>query len=251
MFGITGKKALVTGAGRGIGKAFALALARAGADVAVHYHSDEKAAQCVADEIRAMGRNAVILRQDLASQDCAERIFEQLKAFGLPDILVLNAAIDIRSKWDETRSEDFDVQMDCNVRSSMLLMQKAYPHMKEQGWGRIITVGSTQEMSPHPEMLVYSASKTAQTTMMRSVALRVAGTGITVNGIAPGIIVTDRNYGVLQDKEYYDYMLSKVPLGRFGTPEDCVGVLLLLCSNAGSYITGQNIYVDGAMGLRY
>ncbi len=193
----------------------------------------------------------MLVRQDLCDPDCAEGVFRQLKGFGEPDILILNAAIDIRNRWDETTAEEFGLQMDCNVRSSMLLCQKAVPYMKEKGWGRIVTLGSTQEMSSHPEMLVYSSSKAAQTMMMRSIALRVAGTGITVNGIAPGIIVTDRNRGVLQDKEYHDYMLGKVPLGRFGTPEDCVGLLLLLCSEEGSYITGQNIFVDGAMGIRY
>jgi NAD(P)-dependent dehydrogenase (short-subunit alcohol dehydrogenase family) len=132
----------------------------------------------------------------------------------------------------------------------LLLIQMLAPAMQEKKWGRIITIGSVQERKPHPNMLIYSASKAAQTNMVQSLALQLAPDGITVNNIAPGVIYTDRNVEALSDAEYAKKVTATIPVGFYGEPEDCAGMVRLLCSEAGRYITGQSIYIDGGKGVQ-
>jgi NAD(P)-dependent dehydrogenase (short-subunit alcohol dehydrogenase family) len=132
---------------------------------------------------------------------------------------------------------------------SLVLIQHTVPGMRKKKWGRIISIGSVQESKPHPDMLVYSASKAAQTMMIKSLALQLAADGITVNNIAPGIINTDRNTEALSDEAYAERVKSTIPLGYFGEKEDCAPIVRLLCTEEGRYITGQSIYVDGGKSL--
>ena len=122
--------------------------------------------------------------------------------------------------------------------------------MKENGWGRIITIGSVQEAKPHPDMLVYSSSKAAQTNMMHSLALQLAKDNITVNNVAPGVVYTDRNTEALSDVEYAKKVVESIPVGFYGMPEDCTGIVSFLCSEESRYVTGQSIYVDGGKGIQ-
>jgi NAD(P)-dependent dehydrogenase (short-subunit alcohol dehydrogenase family) len=121
--------------------------------------------------------------------------------------------------------------------------------MKEQKWGRIVTVGSVNEKKPIPKLMAYSMSKAAQTNMTLSLASQLAEYGITVNNVAPGVINTDRNVGVLSDTAYAKKVTYSIPVGFYGEPNDCAGIVSLLCSDEGRYITGQNIFVDGGKGL--
>ena len=121
--------------------------------------------------------------------------------------------------------------------------------MKEKHFGRIISIGSVQEAKPHPDMLVYSASKSAQTTMIKSLALQLAEYGITVNNVAPGVIYTDRNVDALSDPEYAKQVTDSIPLKFYGAKEDCSYIVRLLCSEEGRYITGQSIFVDGGKSI--
>ena len=243
MFDLTGKTALVTGSSRGIGRAIALCLAEAGADVVVHCTGRPEKAQEVVDAIRAMGRKAWFIQKNLMDEDCAEYIFSRLEQ---PlDILVLNASIQYRKAWEQITAQDFAEQINVNLRASILLIQKAVPHMREQHWGRIVTVGSVQEAKPHPDMLVYSASKAGQRMMAQSLAGQLAKDGITVNNMAPGVIATDRNVEALSDPVYARQVADSIPVGFYGEPKDCAGAVLLLCSDEGRYITGQSLYVDG------
>lgn len=250
LFDLSGKRALVTGASRGIGRALALGLANAGADVAVHYASNRTAGDEVVTEIRSMGRRSAGIGKNLADADCADVIWDAVRnAFGAVDILVLNASQQIPNPWEQITAEEFNLQMNINVRASMLLMQRAAPAMRLSGWGRILTIGSVQERKPHPDMLVYSASKAAQTAMAQSLAAQLAPEGITVNNLAPGVILTDRNADAFADEKYRNKVTGMIPAGYWGIPEDCVGATLLLCSDAGRYITGQNLFVDGGKAL--
>ena len=239
---LKGKKALVTGASRGIGSAIALELARAGADVVVHYAGNVASAQGICDQIRGMGRESCIVQADLSDTHACDDLMDKI---GPVDILVINASVQIKKPWEAITDEDFDIQVNCNLRSSMKLIQQAVPFMREKKWGRIVTIGSVQEAKPHPDMLVYSASKAAQTNMMKSLSLQLAADGITVNNIAPGVIYTDRNVQALSDEDYARKVTATIPVGFYGIPEDCTGIVKLLCSEEGRYITGQSIYVDG------
>lgn len=243
---LKGKKALVTGASRGIGSAIALELARAGADVTVHYAGNAAAAQSICDQIRAMGRQSAIVQADLSDMHACEGLIDKI---GPVDILVLNASVQIKKPWETITDEDFDIQMNCNLRSSMKLIQQAVPYMRAQHWGRIVTIGSVQEAKPHPDMLVYSATKAAQTMMVKSLALQVAADGITINNVAPGVIYTDRNVEALSDPEYAKKVTASIPVGYYGEKEDCAYIVRLLCSDEGRYITGQSYYVDGGKSL--
>lgn len=243
---LEGKKALVTGASRGIGSAIALELARVGADVVVHYAGNATAAQNICDQIRAMGRESSIVQSDLSDPHACEGLIEKI---GPVDILVLNASVQIKKPWETITDEDFEIQVNCNLRSSMKLIQQAVPFMREKKWGRIVTIGSVQEAKPHPDMLVYSATKAAQTMMVKSLAVQVAKDGITINNVAPGVIYTDRNVEALSDPEYAQKVRDLIPVGFYGEKEDCAYIVRLLCSDEGRYITGQSYYVDGGKSL--
>lgn len=243
---LKGKKALVTGASRGIGSAIALELARCGADVIVHYAGNATAAQGICDQIKAMGRESSIIQADLSNPTACDGLIEKT---GPVDILVLNASVQIKKPWETITDEDFEIQVNCNLRSSMKLIQQAVPAMREKKWGRIVTIGSVQEAKPHPDMLVYSATKAAQTMMAKSLALQVAKDGITINNVAPGVIYTDRNVEALSDPDYAKKVTDSIPVGFYGEKEDCAYLVRLLCSDEGRYITGQNYYVDGGKSL--
>ena len=243
---LTGKRALVTGGSRGIGSAIALELARAGADVGVHYAGNRAAAENIAEKITAMGSRADVVQADFTRPDGADGLIERI---GAVDILVLNASVQIKKPWATITDEDFDTQINCNLRSSMKLMQQAVPAMRAKKWGRIVAIGSVQEAKPHPDMLVYAASKAGQTMMIKSLALQLAKDGITVNSVAPGVIYTDRNVEALSDPVYAKQVMDSIPVGFWGEKEDCAGIVRLLCGEEGRYITGQSIYVDGGKSL--
>jgi len=250
LFDLSGRTAFVTGSTRGIGRAIALALAEAGADVVIHGSSDGDRVKRVRDEVLAHGVQCSVVLKNLADDDAAGYLLSQAnEAFGKLDILVTNASVQIPKPWLEGSREDFELQVNVNLRCTYELIQLAAPEMQARGWGRILTVGSVQESKPHPDMLVYAATKCAQTSMARNLARQLGPSGITVNNLAPGVIGTDRNIPRLADEDYKKFVLGKIPVGKIGKPEDCAATALLLCSDAGAYITGQNIYVDGGMSL--
>lgn len=241
MFDLKGKKALVTGSTQGIGFAIAKCLSDFGATVYINGTNEEKANAAI--EKISGSRSAVY---DLSLPDCADRLYEKT---GDIDILVLNASIQYRKAWNEITDEEFDKQITVNFKASVKLIQKYAPYMKERKWGRIVTIGSIQEKKPHKDMLIYAASKAAQTSMVLNLSKQLAPFGVTVNNVAPGVIETPRNYDALSDVEYAKQVLSGIPCGYAGAPEDCVAQVLLLCSEEGRYITGENIFIDGGMKL--
>lgn len=244
---LNGKKALVTGGSRGIGRAIAIALAECGCEVFINYVGNEIKANETKQIIENSGGICRLINADLRKKDCAEIIGATANEI---DILILNASIQYRNNWEKITVDEFEDQINCNLRAAMLLMQKYAPLMVKKSWGRIITIGSVQERKPHADMLVYSASKSALTSMARSLALQLAGTGVTVNSVAPGVIYTDRNIEALSDEEYAEEVKNKIPMGYWGTPEDCTEIVKTLCKSGSDYITGQNIFVDGGMGIK-
>lgn len=236
------KTAFITGSTRGIGKALALRLAKDGYKVIVHGAGNIQKANEVKEEIKKNGGVAEVLICDLTDPQKTKRLCENIKNC---DVLVLNASLQYRTSWQEISVDACYEQLNCNFVSSMMLIQAVAPYMKKQKWGRIITIGSVQEAKPHPDMLIYSASKAAQTNMVQSLSLQLANYGITVNNVAPGVIYTDRNVEALSNPEYAKKVTDSIPVGFYGEPEDCAGIVSLLCSEEGRYITGQNIFVDG------
>ena len=241
------KKALVTGSSRGIGKAIASRLARDGYEVIIHCSGKSAKAEAVRDEIIANGGAAQVIAANLCDREQVDMLCSKI---GDVDALVLNASLQIRNPWQKIPYSEIDEQLGCNFIASVKLIQAVVAHMKEQHWGRIVTIGSVQEAKPHPDMLIYSASKAAQTNMMHSLSLQLAGDGITVNNVAPGVICTDRNIEALSDPEYSRKVTSSIPVGFYGQPEDCAGIVGLICSKEGRYITGQNIFVDGGKSVQ-
>lgn len=242
MFDVSGKRVLVTGSTQGIGKAIAVLFAEHHANVYIHGSGQDKTER-VAGEI-GMGVRAVYA--DLCDNDCADTLYRQT---GDVDILILNASVQIRKHWNEITEDEFSKQINVNFRSSLQLIQKYVPHMQKQRWGRVITVGSVQQFVPHKDMVVYAASKEAQFSMVKNLARQLAPDNITVNNVAPGVIITPRNDDALRDESYAREVLAGIPLGYAGKAEDCTGPVFMLASEAGRYITGVNLVVDGGMSL--
>jgi glucose 1-dehydrogenase len=242
LFDLKGRKALVTGASRGIGAALAQALAARGAQVALH-------ARTASDELSATTAQvggAVSLAADLADADACQALARRAEAaLDGVDILVLNASYEVRGDWKTVSVADIDLQMAVNFRSSLLLCQALGPAMAARGWGRIIALGSIQEVKPNPALMVYAAAKAAQANMMTSLARELGPSGVTVNTLSPGAIATDRNAGALSDPDYRHRVEIQIPAGRIGQPADCVGACLLLASQAGAYVNGAVLRVDG------
>ena len=233
------KTALVTGSSRGIGRAIALRLAKDGFRVILHGVRPSEKLDAAKREIEETGGTAVTEHADLTDPTETAALAARL---GGVDVLVLNASVQYRTPWREITVEAAHAQLSCNFVSSLLLIQALTPHMQETGWGRVITIGSVQEAKPHPDMLVYSSSK--------SLALQLAGSGITVNNVAPGVIYTDRNVEALSDPVYAEKVRASIPVGFYGEPDDCAGIVSLLASEEGRYITGQSIFVDGGKSIQ-
>lgn len=248
MFDLTNKKALVTGSTQGIGFAIAQCLAKQGADVIIHGVSNIEKCERAAERISSTGIRAKFgtAVADLSTKDGSERLYD---AVGDVDILVLNASIQYRKKWNEITPEEMEIQMQTNFKSSLRLIQLCEPHMEKKGWGRIVTIGSVQQYKPHPDMAVYASSKAAQMNLVTNLAKQLAPFGITINNLSPGVIATPRNEAALADKEYSKRVMDGIPAGFAGTAEDCAGATLLLCSDEGRYITGIDLTVDGGMKL--
>ncbi len=250
LFSLKNRTALVTGSSRGIGRAILLAFAKAGANVVAHGIQASKANLEGIKDLEPHGGSVNFVAGDLSVPSGGKRVAEAaLDLVGKVDIVILNASQQIRKPWNEITSSEFELQIRTNLLATLEILQVLAPAMQVQKWGRIISIGSVQEVKPHPQMAVYAASKAAQSNLVINLAKQLAPDGITVNNIAPGVIATDRNIEALADDSYAEKVRVAIPAGVFGEPQDCTGAALLLCSEAGRYITGQSIFVDGGMSL--
>ena len=240
MTDLTGRIALVTGASRGIGKAVAIALAAAGADVAVNYRERASEAIDVVETIHRMGRRAVAVPADVSNGEAVNDMFRAIEhGLGIVDILVNNAGIAIFHDIDELTEEDFDRTIAVNLKSAFLCIRAALPRMRARKWGRIVNISSGAArgaggIGPH-----YNASKAGMEGLARGYAARVVKDGVTVNNVAPSLIATDMVSAGLTSS------LSRIPVGRFGTSEECAQAVLMVLGNA--YMTGQTISLSGGL----
>jgi NAD(P)-dependent dehydrogenase (short-subunit alcohol dehydrogenase family) len=248
-FSMKARIALITGAGRGIGLAVARALADAGAAVAIQ-DIDFAVAENEAGAINENGGRAIAVGGDILDLSLPARLVsEVVQQLGGLHVLINNASIQDRKPWMEVTAEEMERIHRGNVVAPMLLIQQVTPIFRQQRYGRIINIGSIQQRSGNPGMLPYSLSKGTLEKITRGLARDLARDNITINLIAPGWVTnTHRNRDNFENEQQaIDAGKRAVPLGRLGDPTDYEGIALLLCSDAGEYITGQNIFVDGGM----
>ena len=243
---LDGKVALVTGASRGIGAVVAHRLAQAGARVGVNFHSSSDAAEIVVDSINKSGGEAVLVGGDVSLEEPAEKVIKDLvDHYGRIDILVNNAGINKDQLLIRMKPEDFDSVMNVNLRGAFLCTRYAMTHMIRQRSGRVINMSSVVGLSGNPGQANYAAAKAGLVGLTKAVAREVASRNVTVNALAPGYITTAMVDELSEETQ--DKILSTIPMGRFGTPEDVAEAVIFLAGDGASYITGQVLTIDGGM----
>ena len=239
MTDLTGRIALVTGASRGIGRVIAIALAEAGADVAVNYRERATEAIDVVETIHGLGRHAIAVPADVSSGEAVTEMFHAIEhGLGTVDILVNNAGIAIFHDIDALTEEDFDQTIAVNLKSAFLCTQAVLPAMRANQWGRIVNISSGAARSAGAIGVHYNASKAGMEGMTRGYAARLVKQGITVNAIAPSLIETDMMQGRSD-------LARNIPLGRMGQPDEVAQAVLMVLGN--DYMTGQTILLNGGM----
>lgn len=248
-FSLSGRRALVTGANGGIGRAIALGLAEAGADLVLHHFGDAEGAESVRQAIAAAGRDAAVLEADFTQPGAAAGLAKTALEGGPVDILVANAAIERRGPWETLDEAVIAAHVAANFASLLHLAGALVPPMAARGWGRVVAIGSVLATRPRAETVVYASLKSAQLTAIRALARETGVQGVTMNVVSPGAIETERMAERYADPDFRKAVVAKIPAGRAGRPEDCVGPVLFLCSDAAGYVTGANIPVDGGWSI--
>lgn len=251
-FDLTGRVAVVTGASRGIGRVIALGLARAGASVVVNYHAaNREAATEVVGQIKSAGGRAMEAQADVSDLAQHERLVAAAcDCFGRLDILVNNAAITARQPFLEATPEAWDETVGVNLKGIYFLSQAVARPMVAQRSGKIINISSVHDARPMANNSIYNITKAGLAMLTKSLALELAEHGVQVNCLSPGAILTDETRERLADPEYRARVLAKIPARRVGDPEDVLGAVLLLASDASNYVNGATLYVDGGMLLQ-
>lgn len=247
-FNLDGKVAIVTGAGRGIGRALAIGLAEAGADVALISRTETDLERTAAS-IKELGRRTLILQADVTNRNQVRDTVEQvMREWGKIDLLINNAGMNIRSKALDVTDEEWQTIMDTNLKSAFMLSQEVGQRMKElNNGGRIVNISSVAGHVALRTGVVYAATKAAMIQMTKVLAMEWGQFGINVNSIGPWYFKTPLTEKLLADENYVRDILSVTPLNRVGELPELVGPVVFLCSEAGSYVSGQTLFVDGGM----
>lgn len=248
LFDISDRLALVTGSSRGLGRSLALTLARAGARVIVHGR-DRAAVEATRDEVRELsGRQADAVVFDVTDADAAERaVAELIREHGTPDILVNNAGVQRRAPFHEFDVADWDDVVAANLSGVFYTSRFVTPAMVERGSGKIVNIASVQSLLARQTIAPYSASKGGVAMLTKGMAADLARHGIQVNALSPGYFATEMNRALVDDPDFTAWLTQRTPAQRWGDFAELDGALLFLCSDASSFVSGQNIFVDGGM----
>ena len=247
-----GKTALITGSGRGIGRAIALHFASLGSNIVVNYFRNRGPAEETAQEIKKLGVRSEIIKANVGDMDDLTRLIEETdRLFDGLDFLISNAGSGYNRPIMEQRPKGWDWTMDINARAYLFLAQKAVPLMEKKGEGWIVSISSPGSFRVLPEYAVVGASKAAIEALTRYLAVELAERNIIVNAVSPGIVATEalQHFNAMQDEDLLDDIAQQTPAGRIVTPEDVAGVVAFLCSPNASMIRGQTIIADGGFTL--
>jgi NAD(P)-dependent dehydrogenase (short-subunit alcohol dehydrogenase family) len=245
LFDLRGKVALVTGASRGLGRAMAQGLAEAGADLVItSRHLPE--VEHTASELASGGRKVLPLQADVTrAAEVEEAVTRAVAAMGGIDILVNNAGINIRKPVLELTESDWDQTLDINLKGCFLMAQAVGRHMLARQRGSVVNIASMLASVVHVDRAAYASSKGGLVQLTKVLAVEWAPSNVRVNAICPGPFLTDLNKPILNDPEKVKYFMDRLPMKRFGKPEELVGSVIFLASEASSFITGTTIYIDG------
>jgi len=250
-FRLDGRVALITGGARGLGRTTAIALAEAGADVALVGRTRETCGATAQEIMASTGRRVRPFCGDMTiGADVTRVTDEALAEFGAVDILVNNAGTNIRGTIDKLSEADWDTVVDINLKGPFLCAKAIAPQMVQRGWGRVINIASALSVIALPGRAPYASSKAGVLGLTRVLALEWAATGVTCNAICPGPFATDMNKQLLNDPQAYQQFVNMIPLGRWGELEELAGVIVFLASDASSFMTGSPIFVDGGWTAR-
>ncbi|PAQ02687.1 SDR family oxidoreductase [Mesorhizobium mediterraneum] len=242
-FSLAGRRAPVTGASSGIGRAVAIALAQHGASVGLHHFGDAAGAR---DTAAAIGDGTAIFEVDFTDGKAMSAFADEVASSADPiNILISNGAIERRRAWGEVDEAHIQAHVAANFTALLTLAARLVPAMAKRGWGRVVATGSVMATRPRAETVVYASLKAAQLTAVRAIARDVAQHGVTMNVVSPGAIETEAMAERYRDAAFRKAVAAKIPAGRHGQADDLVGAFVFLCSDAARYITGADIPVDG------
>jgi len=245
-FRLDGRRALVTGGSKGLGRSMAQALAEAGADVAICSRNPIEARAAAEEIAAATGRNVAAFACDVTDRDSVQRLRRDCETdLGPIDILVNNAGINVRKPTVEMTDEDWDSVVDITVKGSFLCSQTFLPGMIERKWGRIVMLGSIMSHVAIAGRAPYATAKAGVLGLTRALALEAAPHGVTVNCLCPGPFETPMNRVLMNDPEAYKAFLARIPAGRWGQPEELGPAIVYLCSQASAFMTGTSLTIDG------
>ena len=249
MFNLEGKNAFISGASRGLGRQFANALAKAGANVVITSRTLESL-ETTKQEIEAIGRKCINIKMEVLEEDSIINAVKKAEAeLGPINILINNAGCNIRKPALEVTWQDWETVVDTNLKGAFFLAKEIAKGMTERGYGRIVNIGSVTSVAGYAGLGPYGASRGGIKQLTMSLAHDWGDKGVTVNCLAPGWFKTEQNSNLFENSEWVSYIEEKIPLGRVGRPNDLDGTCIFLSSDASAYVTGQTLVVDGGISV--